>query len=442
MIKGIFHNKEVEQAILGAVFVDDTIFSDMTDLTERDFYLDKNKFVFRAMKNNYNSKICNDFTTVSSKLNEMKLFEKSGGINYLLELGDNQISISNFSAYKKLLVDASEERRIEEKLQIFIRDRDKFPLEDRAEWIIDNIKDRRTIDKFDFNDIADEMEDYITYLETPDTGEIKETLYQNLDRMLSIRDTDLITIAGRPGSGKSCLALNFANHWCMQGHSVSYISLEMDKKQLKNRLFSNLSSIENRDLKNKTLSKDEWMRLIPATQVVKNDYKLNIYDKSLTVEHLVNYAKVLKKNNKLDILILDHALLLDTQKKINNRAQQVNYISWKLKQLAMDLKIPVIMVTQLGRGSEKENRRPNKSDLKESGGIEENSNAIILLYNKSSEKSYDNDFIDVIIEKNRDGETGVLYYTFNKPFQRFIEKGFKDGKPYEIPLKEFKRKED
>jgi replicative DNA helicase len=402
-------NIQAEQSVLGAIFVDNSLVEDMLiSLEKDDFSNTEHKNIFEVMKKITDSGKKIDYITVIEELKSTKNIDEEG-IDYIFKLAEALPTTANFKQYIGIVRENSRKRSFLKTTETITKNIEKYPADEIYSYITEQFAKKVNYEDITYDNF--DNEDYLSYLKEDDSQSLI-------------------------GSGKSAFALNLANQYSKQGYHITYLSLEMNKNSLKNRLFANLSSVENRTIKKKMLNSKEETQLKEAVKEAK-DYNLNIYDKSMTVEHLCNYCKKLKQQDKLDILFIDHILLMGTQKQIKNDVERISYITWKLKTLAMELEIPIFQLTQLNRENAREGKAPTMRNLKGSSATEENSNAIILLYNRKEEGStWENDFVDVIIAKNRDGEIGTINYKFKKPFQRFVESYYnKEMRKFvEVPL--------
>ena len=257
---------------------------------------------------------------------------------------------------------------------------------------------------------------------------------------MSITNGSLIVIGARPGLGKSAFALNLAHHFSQQHKKTLFISLEMTEKEIVDRLISLTTEIHaTRITRRMKLNQNEISIINKAKQNLEHHF-INIFDKgSLKVENLIHLCTKLKQKNELDVLIVDYIGLLDSNQYQGQRTQQIGYISRKLKQIAMDLKIPVIALSQLNRNivdkTDGKMREPSLSDLKDSGSIEQDANAVLFIHSLSKDSDdFDDRFLKLIIAKNRNGSVGKILMNFKTNILRFREGEFVDGKVIELPL--------
>ncbi|MEZ3421889.1 MAG: DnaB-like helicase C-terminal domain-containing protein, partial [Eubacterium sp.] len=267
------------------------------------------------------------------------------------------------------------------------------------------------------------------------TGEDKEqykgvsTGFGALDKYITgLNKSDFILIGARPAMGKTSFALNLAQNVTMTAKKKCiFFSLEMSKKQLADRLLSSYAGIPSQKLLTGELDKDEWARLGNAAGAF-NDVELYLDDTpSITVPEIK--SRVMRMKN-VDIIIIDYLSLIQSATKRDNRAQEVSEITRHLKMLAKDINIPVVCCAQLNRGTEGRGKshKPQLSDLRESGSIEQDADIVMFLYREEyykgeldEEKQEDVDVskTELIVAKNRHGPTGSIEMTFDKEFTRF-----------------------
>ena len=247
----------------------------------------------------------------------------------------------------------------------------------------------------------------------------------DLDKMTAgFQKGDLIILAARPSMGKTALALNIAAE-AARKNTVAMFSLEMSKEQLTQRLFSSLGKIPEVNLQRGDLSEEEWTSLIDAVGWV-GELKLHIDDTAaLSLFDLRQRARRLKREQGLDLIVVDYIQLMQGSKEYRgNRVQEVSELSRGLKALARELDIPVVVLSQLSRAVEmRAEKKPQLSDLRESGSIEQDADIVMFLYreeyyNKESEKE---NLAEIIIAKNRNGATGIVPLYFAKEILQFSE---------------------
>ncbi len=429
-------NIEAEQAVLGSVFVEQGSIRVLLDKLESDdFSKYEHKIIFNAMSELYKDGIEIDYTTLANKLESKGLLEDAGGIDYILALTNNVPSIVNLENYVNIVYDKAITRRIMDACRQIIDQGyqidDALTFVDTAEkTIFDIAKKRRTSGFVTVGKIAEEVIEKTEYarqnhgkLTGLDTGFIELNEYT-----LGLQKSDLIIIAARPSMGKSAFALNIATNVARMKTKpyVAFFSLEMGSDQLVSRILSSLSKVGTTKIRTGNLSGVEWQQLSLAKNKLSN---LNIlFDDSGTVKvtDLRQKCRKLAQEKRLDLVIIDYLQLLSGT-RIENRVQEVSEISRTLKEMARELKVPVIALSQLSRQVERrEDKIPIMADLRDSGSIEQDADIIIFLYrdeyyNKNTTKENE---VELIIAKNRQGATTTenIVLTFNKSCSYFGNK--------------------
>jgi replicative DNA helicase len=276
-------------------------------------------------------------------------------------------------------------------------------------------------------DGIDQFHDKIEYLHSMDNKLIGiPTGLTDLDKLLGgLQKTDVILLAGRPGSGKTSLALSIGLYAAKQfKRRVAVFSLEMSEEQLIQRLVASESGIDSQRLRLGSLKDDEWPFYLQATAALA-DCPIFIDDTpAISAMDLRSKARRLDSEYGLDLLIVDYLQLMSGDRKSENRQQEVSFISRSVKALARELKIPVLALSQLSRQCESRgDKRPILSDLRESGSLEQDSDVVIFLY-QDGMYNPDTDFpniVELIVSKHRSGPTGVLSVYFKKHLAQFMD---------------------
>jgi replicative DNA helicase len=433
MAKKEHFNQEAEQTVLGSIFLEPKVLKKniIEELEPSDFFSEHLKTIYISILSLDNRNIKIDYISVAENLKERKALNKAGGIDYLISLSESVPSTANIDSYVKIVKDKSNLRKLYNKFQTLM-EKDNLTSDFVKESMEQTLSSIQTISNIETNSVSNYIKEYIDDLGKPqDDTEIFKTYYTGLDDVLTIKPGKFIVIGARPGIGKSALGLNIGKHFAMQNKKVLFISLEMTKKEILDRLVSNITEIPTQILeRKKSITPNQWASIHRAEKEIKK-YHLNIYDKgSLTIEMLSGLCNKLKQQNQLDILIIDYIGLMETKTYSNQRNQQIGHISRKLKQLSMDLEIPVIALAQLNRnvaGQDGKLRQPVLSDLRESGSIEQDANAVIFLHNKENEltrfANKDRPFsaVTLVVAKNRSGKLGTLNMKFEGQYARLRE---------------------
>lgn len=385
------HNIEAEQSVLGSVFVDQGAMKTLIDkLDLDDFYKNQHKVIFAAMIELFQEDIDIDYTTLSNKLDSKDLLNDAGGIDYILGLINYVPSIVNLVNYINIVKDKSITRRIMEACRVIIEKGfttdNAIDFVDSSEKIIFDIaKERRTTDFVRIGEVAEQV---ITKIEnTKDNqGNLTglDTGFDVLNEyILGLQPSELMIIAARPSMGKSAFALNIATNVAKMKDKpyVAFFSLEMGSDQLVSRMLASESRVHGNKIRTGHLSNTEWRQLSFAQEILS---KLNIlFDDSGTVRinDLRQKCRKLKQEKRLDLVVVDYLQLLSGSNPGVNRVQEVSEISRTLKEMAREMKIPVIALSQLSRNVERrDDRKPVMADLRDSGSIEQDADIILFLY--------------------------------------------------------------
>jgi len=428
------HNVEAEQSVLGSVFVDQGAMRTLVDKLESDdFYTYRHKVIYTAMVELFQENIEIDYTTLSNKLETKELLNDAGGIDYILGLINTVPSIVNLPNYINIVRDKSITRRIMDACRKIIEDGyandDAISFVDNSEkTIFDIAKERRTTDFVKIGEVAEQV------IEKTESAKNNKGRLTGLDTgftmlndyTLGLQPSELMIIAARPSMGKSALALNIAANVAKMSEKpyVAFFSLEMGSDQLVSRMLSSESRVHAINIRTGELSPSQWQQISLAKETLSS---LNIlFDDSGTVKvtDLRQKCRKLAQERKLDLVVIDYLQLLSGSSK-ENRVQEVSEISRTLKEMARELKVPVIALSQLSRAVERrEDKIPIMADLRDSGSIEQDADIVVFMYRDdyyTKQESKRPDTADLIIAKNRQGATTVenIVLSFNKSCSYF-----------------------
>lgn len=433
------HNREAEQSVLGSVFVEESVMKSLVDkLTGDDFYTYRHRVIYNAMVDLFKEGTSIDYTTLANKLETKGLLNDAGGIDYILGLSESVPSIANLSNYMNIVIDKSLTRKIQDACRKIIEDgyeaddTNSF-IDDSEKLIFDIAKTRRSSEFIPISLVTEEVIEK-TEAAKNNQGRITglDTGFEELnDYTLGLQPSELIIIAARPSMGKSAFALNLAANIAKTKDKpyVAFFSLEMGSDQLVGRMLSAESKVHSTAIRTGSLSPAQWQQISVAKE---NLSELNIlFDDSGTVKvtDLRQKCRKLKQDNRLDLVVIDYLQLLSgsANRQNENRVQEVSEISRTLKEMARELEIPVVALSQLSRAVERrEDKHPIMADLRDSGSIEQDADIIMFLYrdeyyNKESDKE---GLVEIIIAKNRQGATTVdnIKLLFNKSCSYFAER--------------------
>ena len=432
------YSPEAEQAVLGAIILDSTVFDKVVDYIKSPeyFYVALHKLIFMQMQEMINFGAAIDFVTLLEKLKQNKAFDEATGKTYLMDLVNNCPSISNAEAYAKVIADKYNIRRLITASREIIDDAsagDEEPsvLIDSAEQKIFDIRkgnEKSGLERI--NSVILQTFDRLDALnsETDDSMKPISTGIGDLDRVITgLNRSDLILLAARPGMGKTSFALNIArNAACTSKKTVAFFSLEMSKEQLASRLLSTEALISGTKLRTGKLNDEEWSRLIPASDVLS---KAELYLDDTPGITITEMKSRLRRLRNLDLVVIDYLQLMGSGRRIDNRVQEISEITRNLKILAKEMNVPVITLSQLSRAAEQRtDHRPQLSDLRDSGSIEQDADIVLFLYREGyySEKSAeqaaptaDMNSGECIVAKNRHGEAKSVKLHWQGEFMRF-----------------------
>lgn len=433
------YSPEAEQAVLGAMILDSNVFDRVVDhIKSADyFYVALHKIIFATMQEMINFGAAIDFVTLLEKLKQNKAFDEATGKTYLMDLVNNCPSISNAEAYARVIADKYNIRRLITAAREIIDDasageEEPSVLIDSAEQKIFEI--RRGNEKSGLENIKSVVLQTFDRLdslnkETDDSMKPIPSGIGDLDRVITgLNRSDLILLAARPGMGKTSFALNIARYAaCTAKKTVAFFSLEMSKEQLASRLLSTEALISGTKLRTGKLSEEEWSRLIPASDVLSNSELYLDDTPGITITEMKSR---LRRLHNLDLVVIDYLQLMASGRRIDNRVQEISEITRNLKILAKEMNVPVITLSQLSRASEKrDDHRPQLSDLRDSGSIEQDADIVLFLYREGyyADKSVDGAAAqnsdmnsgECIVAKNRHGEARSVKLHWQGEFMRF-----------------------
>ncbi len=431
------YSLDAEQAVLGAVLLDSSVLSTVQIYLKPEyFYLPQHRAIFTAMVTIDATGKPIDPLVILDYLKRENVYDDAGGKNYLYQISQVVPSTANVEHYAKIvqekfyirsLISASREiietaSSEEETADVLL---------DSAEQKIYDIRQGKTSDApSKIGDIiVNEVYDRLQKLSSPDRDLYKgiSTGFSDLDNCLTgLNKSDLILIGARPAMGKTSFALNMATNVALQSKKkVLFFSLEMSKEQLAQRVLSTQARVSSHKMRTGDLSQDEWTRLGMATDVLS---QCELYfDDTSTITVPEMKAKI-RKMKGVDCVFIDYLGLIHSGKRTENRVQEVSEITRSLKLMAKDLKIPVVVCSQLNRGPEGKGKshRPQLAELRESGSIEQDADIVMLLYRSEyyADGEDDNDEpkpneVEVIVAKNRHGEVRTIKLAWNGEFTVF-----------------------
>jgi replicative DNA helicase len=428
-------NLEAERSILGAILLDNhALNAAIENLKPEDFFLEQHRRVFNQMIALGENQQAIDLVTLTESLHRVGELESSGGAPYLAALADGMPRVSNVEHYARIVREKALLRNLIHATHN-IQQR-ALEGEDGADTILDNAEssifalaeDRVKAGLIPVKDIVrDNFERLEKIFREGKSITGVSTGYTELDKLLSgLQPSELLILAARPSQGKTALALNFAENISIRaGSPVAFFSLEMSKESLLQRLLASVAQIDAHKFRSGHLSREDWRRMTEALGTISNA-PLWIDDAgSTSVLEIGAKARRLKREKGLSLVVVDYLQLITGRGRFGNRQEEVSSISRALKGLAKELQIPVLVLSQLTRAPEREERGPQLSDLRESGAIEQDADVVMFIYrphwSKMDASPEERDQAEIQVAKQRNGPTDKVRFVFRSRLTRFEE---------------------
>ncbi|BBH23411.1 replicative DNA helicase [Paenibacillus baekrokdamisoli] len=427
-------NVEAEQAVLGAILLQsEALITSMERLRNEDFYNSAHQLIFEAMVELGEASQPIDLVTLTAYLQDRHQLEEIGGVSYLARLANSVPTAANVDYYAQIVEEKSMLRRLIRTATNIVSngyagENEVGILLSEAEQRIMELSNRRSSTGFvSIRDVLMEVFEKVELLYSNKGGSTGiPSGFIDLDKMTAgFQRNDLIIVAARPSVGKTAFALNIAQNVGVRAReTVAIFSLEMSAPQLVQRMICAESNVDAGRLRTGFLEGDDWEKLTMAIGSL-SEAQIFIDDTpGITVTDIRAKCRRLKKERGLGMILIDYLQLIQGRGKAGeNRQQEVSEISRTLKQIARELEVPVIALSQLSRGVEqRQDKRPMMSDLRESGSIEQDADIVAFLYrddyyDKESEKK---NIIEIIIAKQRNGPVGTVELAFLKQFNKFV----------------------
>jgi len=443
-VKELPHDLLAEKSLLGCLIIDSNAVDDLSDLKieQKDFYHPQYGIIFESIVDLNLSNQPVDYVTLTSKLSEKGKLEAIGGKKALLNIVEDQASSANVYTYGKIVKDKAALRKM---IRTAGRIVDKgMNFSGKVEEFVQEIEEsffKLTLDarKEGLQKLNTVLKDNLKELEnnTRKPGEIvgMPTGYPKLDAiLLGMQPGQLIILAARPAMGKTSLALNMALHSVEQsGLPIAIFSLEMMAQELSFRLLSGRAKLDSKKLKTKNFN-DTDLRSISRAVRDLSEFPIFINDDGVNVLDIQSQCRKIKAEQGLGMVIIDYLQLMRSHTRNPSREQQIAEISRSLKEMAKELECPVFCLSQLNRGVENRpgNKRPNVSDLRESGAIEQDADVVMMIYR---DEVYNPDtkepgVAEIIVGKNRSGEIGTVKLAWIGPYTSFENLSYVENKEY------------
>ena len=440
-----------EQSLLGALMQEPEKLVEVKAAVDvEDFYDEKNKDIYNAILRLDEAEIIPDTTTIFEEINNSGAFKSMDASLYIVELYDITPSTRNIMHYANLVKRYSIYREIRSALLSSTEEMNQgnADIDSLTSTLFDQVEramERAKTSQFkNMKDVTNEVfQEIVARMSGEGQNIAIPTGFSTLDQLVGLGKGDLIILAARPSMGKTAFALNIALNVAGKNHrdesekkTVALFSLEMGADQLVSRMICSEGMLDSEKIKKGTLDNDDMMKLETAVHFL-NQKNIFIEDSAfIKVNEVKAKCKLLKNEHGLDLIVIDYLQLLQGSKRTDNRQQEVSEISRSLKQMARELECPVIALSQLSRSVEsRHDKRPMMSDLRESGSIEQDADIVSFLYRSDYYRSEDADenevqepsdvsTVEVIVAKNRNGQTGTAELAFMKRYNRFVSKSY------------------
>ncbi len=426
------HSREAEEAVIGSVLINPEAYYDVASfLRADDFYIHRHRWIWETFSRLHERRVPIDFLTVSQELDQQGQLAEVGGPAYLTALINNVPTSLHAEAYGHIV----EETAIRRKMLTAANDIAKLAYQqdasvesvmDEAEKAVFGVSERRTTrDLRSIREVLSEYYDRIDQL----AGRDIETLgvptgFVDLDRLLGgLQPSDLLIVAGRPGSGKTAFMLSAAKNAAQKFKKhVAVFSLEMSSEQLVQRMIAQETGIDSQRLRTGKLEEEEWPLFTHAIEVLGDTIIFLDDTPALTPLQLRTKCRRLHLEFQLDLILVDYLQLMSSGVRSENRVQEVSYISRNLKVLARELNVPVLAAAQLSRAIEQRtDKEPVLSDLRESGSLEQDADIVMFIHRP---EQYEKDTLkqniaQIKVAKHRNGPTGTIELVFRNQIAKF-----------------------
>lgn len=426
---------EAEMSLLGAMMLHRDNIGDVLPLIHRNestrFYRDDHRKIFETLVDMYDRGDPVDLVTVRSEFERRGILTQIGGVEYLVQLAESVPSYLNAEHYARLVRDKAMLRdligasaRITD--EAYNHREDAREILDRAEQLLFQVTDQRVSDQS--TPIRDSLEEIFRQIESRDGHYITgvPSGFIELDDMLSgMQKGEMLIVAARPSMGKTAFGLNVAQHVAMSGRPAVFFSMEMSKQAVVQRVLCAYGSVDSHKLRRGMLSPEEIQHLATVCDELAN-VPLFIDDTpGMSVLEVRAKSRRLKARYQIEVIFVDYLQLMHNPGRQESRQQEVSEISRGLKALARELNLPIVVLSQLNRNPEgRSDNRPRMSDLRESGAIEQDADVIMLLHREEYYKRENcpddlRNVAEVIIDKQRNGPTGIVKLHFDQRLTRF-----------------------
>lgn len=419
---------DAEKSVLGAILLDsDSLVKVVEFLKPEHFYKDSHRNIYTAILDLYEKREPADLITVPDQLRKIDELKSSGGVAYLTELVNSVPTAANIDHYGHIIKDHYTRRCLLQTASRIARlvheEPDVSDMIDKSEQLLYGVSQDRVHQEF--VPVKKTLE--ITFERLDELSKTRGALrgvptgLKTLDRMLSgLQKEDLVILAARPSMGKSSLATNIAQYAAIEhGKKIGFFSLEMGRESVVDRMISAQGDIDNWRISTGNLAAEDFEKYgIAAGELAEAPIFIDDTP-GISVIEMRTKARRLQMEHGLDLIIVDYLQLIHGR-NLESRVQEVTYISQALKNLSRELKVPVLALSQLSRAVEQRGgvKRPQLSDLRDSGSIEQDADVVMFLYRPDDE---DRENMGLVVAKHRNGPTGEIPLFFKANRTRFFE---------------------
>lgn len=435
VIRKLPFSMPAEQSLLGAILIDPAVLNDVAALMRADdFYLEEHKQIYLAMQELFLASREIDVVTLIDTLVKKGVYDKAGGEDYVRSLLDAGADAPNARDYAKIIKEKSVLRQLidasnEISERAYSEQDSVSAVLDHAENLIFQIAQGRDVKNFrHIREVIQSVYENLKELrENPEAAQGLKTGFSFLDKILAgIGRTDLVLVGARPGMGKTAFALNIATNVAKQTKKkVCVFSLEMSAEQLVTRVLSSEAMVNSYALRTGDLKSEDWEKLALAAGELSG---CDLLIDDTTGQTVTAMKAKLRREKNLGLIVIDYLGLMDGDSFKDNRVQQISAITRGLKIMAKELEVPILCCAQLSRSPDKnagKDHRPQLSDLRDSGSIEQDADTVIFLYrseyyDKEKQNGNDTSVAEVIIAKNRHGALGNVHMGWNGQYTKFV----------------------
>jgi replicative DNA helicase len=426
------HSREAEEAVIGSVLINPEAYFDVAQFIKaEDFYIHRHRWVWDAFVRLVEQRNPIDILTVTEELDKQGHLAEIGGAAYLTGLVNNVPTSLHAEAYARLVEQTAIRRRMIDAANAIakVAYQEDMTVEsaiDEAEKAVFSVSERRL--QQDLQPIQSVLGDF--YDRISDMAARGEEMYGvptgfiDLEKLLGgMQPSDLLIIAGRPGQGKTSFLLSIAKHAAqMRKKHVAIFSMEMSNEQVVQRLISHETGIDIQRLRQGKLDDEEWKLFAQAMESLSQTHMFLDDTPAITPTQMRAKCRRLHMEHKLDLVVVDYVQLMSGDRRIDNRVQEVSYITRNLKVLARELNVPVLAAAQLSRAVEQRaDKRPVLSDLRESGSLEQDADIVMFIYRPdlADPDTIKQNVAEIMVAKHRNGPTGSIELVFRNQLAKF-----------------------